>query len=98
MTGILLLITGIAGIIIYGYLVFFYENPTLILSITAFVGVALILAIVGWIGYTMATTPPPEPLDVSDTPEPEVPSEPDATETPKTETSKKPASKEEKPK
>ena len=31
-------------------------------EITAFVGVLLLLAILAWIGYTMATTPPPEPI------------------------------------
>lgn len=32
------------------------------MEVTAFIGVALILAILAWIGYTMATTPPPEPV------------------------------------
>ncbi len=68
MTGILLLATGVCGIILYGWLLFFY-NATLILQITAFCAVAIILGIIGWIGYTMATTPPPEPLEVSDLPE-----------------------------
>jgi len=68
MTGTLLLAIGVCGIILYGWLLFFY-NATLTLQITAFGGVAIILGIIGWIGYTMATTPPPEPLEVSDLPE-----------------------------
>jgi predicted DNA-binding transcriptional regulator len=40
--------------------------------VTAFVAVFLILGILSWIGYTMATTPPPEPL----TDIPEVSTEP----------------------
>ena len=70
-TGALLLIIGLAGILIYGYLLFFVDAgmTTLILQLTAFLGVAIILAIIAWIGYTMATTPPPEPLDMGEVPE-----------------------------
>ena len=70
-TGTLLLIIGLAGILIYGWLLFLYNASmtTLILQITAFLAVAMILAIIAWIGYTMATTPPPEPLDVGEVPE-----------------------------
>ena len=66
--GILLLI-GVAGIVIYLYLLFIADSAIslLILKITAFLAVAMILAIVAWIGYTMATTPPPGPIDVSET-------------------------------
>jgi len=70
-TGALLLIIGFAGILLYGWLLFFYSATmtTLILQLTAFLGVAMILAIIAWIGYTMATTPPPEPLDMGEVPE-----------------------------
>jgi predicted DNA-binding transcriptional regulator len=51
---------SILGIIVYGLLIYYW--PLLILEITAFVGVLLLLAILAWIGYTMATTPPPEPI------------------------------------
>lgn len=59
--GILLLTAGVLGIIIYGWLVFFSKWSLFVLQLTGFIAVALILAIVSWIGYTMATTPPPEP-------------------------------------
>ncbi len=70
-TGSLLLIIGLAGILLYAWLLFFYSASmtTLVLQLTAFLGVAVILAIIAWIGYTMATTPPPEPLDVGEVPE-----------------------------
>jgi len=61
---------SIIGIIVYGVLLIYYADWTL--RVTAFLGVALLLAILGWIGYTMATTPPPEPI----TDIPEMPSEP----------------------
>jgi predicted DNA-binding transcriptional regulator len=51
---------GIVGIILYALLLLYVWEITI--RVTAFVGVALILAILAWIGYTMATTPPPEPI------------------------------------
>ncbi len=51
---------SVVGIILYGSLMYFW--PTVILQITAFVAVAVLLGILAWIGYTMATTPPPEPI------------------------------------
>ena len=59
--GGLILVGSIVGILIYLYLIIFYS--LLVLMITAFVGVALILGIMAWIGYTMATAPPPSPLE-----------------------------------
>jgi predicted DNA-binding transcriptional regulator len=55
-----ILLGSIAGIIIYGILLFY--RAILILEITAFLGVVVLLGILGWIGWTMATTPPPEPM------------------------------------
>jgi predicted DNA-binding transcriptional regulator len=51
---------SIVGVIVYGLLIWYW--PLRVLEITAFLGVLLILAILAWIGYTMATTPPPEPI------------------------------------
>ncbi len=51
---------SILGIIIYGLLIWYW--PLLVLEITAFAAVLVLLAILAWIGYTMATTPPPEPI------------------------------------
>jgi predicted DNA-binding transcriptional regulator len=55
-----ILIGSILGIIVYGLLIYWW--PLLVLEITAFVAVLVLLAILAWIGYTMATTPPPEPI------------------------------------
>ena len=51
---------SVIGIIVYGLLIYWW--PLIVLEITAFVAVLLLLAILAWIGYTMATTPPPEPI------------------------------------
>jgi predicted DNA-binding transcriptional regulator len=58
--GSVILVGSVLGIIVYGLLLYYW--PLLVLEITGFVAVAVILAILGWIGYTMATTPPPEPI------------------------------------
>jgi len=55
-----ILIGSVLGIIVYGLLIYWW--PLLVLEITAFVAVLILLAILAWIGYTMATTPPPEPI------------------------------------
>ncbi|MDG6922842.1 MAG: transcriptional regulator [Nitrososphaerota archaeon] len=62
--GAALVVGAILGIIIYGILMFYNGGiALLVLKITAFVAVAAILVILGWIGYVMATTPPPMPLE-----------------------------------
>jgi len=53
----------VIGIIIYGWVLFFTEWTILLLQLTGFVAVAAILGILAWIGYTLATTPPPKPIE-----------------------------------
>lgn len=62
MIGAVLMIGSIAGIVIYGWLLTTPYN-LLLLQITAFVAVAGVLGIMAWIGYTLATTPPPKPIE-----------------------------------
>jgi len=57
-----ILALSIIGIVVYAVLLYLYPRP--VLQITAFVAVAGILGITAWIGWTMATTPPPTPLEV----------------------------------
>jgi predicted DNA-binding transcriptional regulator len=65
--GSAILIGSILGIVVYGLLLYFPWSWRWTLRITAFLGVALLLGILAWIGYTMATTPPPEPItDIPD--------------------------------
>jgi predicted DNA-binding transcriptional regulator len=51
---------SIIGTIFYAVLLLYAWEITI--RVTAFIGAALLLAILAWIGYTMATTPPPEPV------------------------------------
>ena len=64
--GILLLVGAVAGTVLYFWLVFFIA-PLLILHLTGFIVITGVLAIIAWIGYTMATTPPPEPIEFEET-------------------------------
>lgn len=58
---------SVLGIVIYGALLALPWAWEWTLRITAFLAVALLLGILAWIGYTMATTPPPEPItDIPD--------------------------------
>jgi predicted DNA-binding transcriptional regulator len=60
--GAIILLVSIVGLVVYTLLLYWY--PVVVLQITAFIAVALVLVIMGWIGYTMATTPPPAPLEI----------------------------------
>ncbi len=65
--GSALVVGAIVGVLVYGFLLFYFGADSKValytLEITAFVAVLGILAILGWIGYVMATTPPPVPLE-----------------------------------
>jgi predicted DNA-binding transcriptional regulator len=63
--GSALVVGAVVGVIIYGVLLFGLGSKIALytLEVTAFVAVIGILAILGWIGYVMATTPPPVPLE-----------------------------------
>ncbi|MEM1550833.1 MAG: transcriptional regulator [Candidatus Bathyarchaeia archaeon] len=64
--GATLLAVSIIVIVAYVWLVFF---PPLrgvdlfLLKLTGAVAVVGVFAIIGWIGYTLATTPPPKPIE-----------------------------------
>lgn len=66
--GAIILLVSILVIIVYGWLLFFTVWELIVLKITVFVALALILAILAWIGWTMATTPPPKPIEAEAAP------------------------------
>jgi predicted DNA-binding transcriptional regulator len=61
--GVLLLLACLLGIAVYGWLLFLTSWSFLLLQLTGFVAVAGVLGILAWIGYTLATTPPPKPIE-----------------------------------
>ena len=66
--GASLLIIGIAGIIIYVWLLL-TPYDILVLKITAALAVLSVFGILGWIGYTMLSTPAVPPM--TDKPSPQ---------------------------
>ena len=61
--GALILVGSILGILAYFWLVFLSPWILLTMQLTAFIAVAAVLVIIAWIGYTLATTPPPRPIE-----------------------------------
>lgn len=64
--GTIILAVSVIVIIVYIWLVFFPPLAGVdlfLLKLTGAVAVAGIFAILGWIGYTLATTPPPKPIE-----------------------------------
>jgi len=61
--GVLLLIASIVGVLLYFWLLFLSAWAYIILQLTVFIAVGFVLFILAWIGYTLATTPPPKPIE-----------------------------------
>lgn len=64
--GSILAVISIIVIVAYVWLVFFppmYGADILVLKLTGTVAVVGVFTILGWIGYTLATTPPPKPVE-----------------------------------
>jgi len=60
--GAVILVASVAGVVVYGWLL--YALAMVVLQVTAFLAVAAVLVIIAWIGWTMATTPPLETIDL----------------------------------
>jgi uncharacterized membrane protein len=56
-TGAALLIIAIVAFIIYSYLVLGSQYSMIIIQLTVLAAVAVLLTVLGWIGYTMLTAP-----------------------------------------
>jgi len=63
--GALLMLGSVAGIVVYLWGIFVAEQwvQELFLRLTGAVAVGGVLGILAWIGYTLATTPPPKPIE-----------------------------------
>lgn len=59
-----LIVVSIIVVLIYLYGLFFNEPlGQWLVKLTVFIAVAGVMGILGWIGYTLATTPPPKPIE-----------------------------------
>ncbi len=70
--GALLVLISIVVMVLYIWLVFFPGYPpgllppgidVIILKLTGTVAIIIVFGILAWIGYTLATTPPPKPIE-----------------------------------
>ncbi len=61
--GGVILVGSLAGVVVYFWLLFMSPWATLTIQVSAFLAVGMCLLIMAWIGYTLATTPPPMPLE-----------------------------------
>jgi len=61
--GSLILVGSLAGIAAYFWLLFMSPWAWLTIQVSALAAVGMMLLIMAWIGYTLATTPPPMPLE-----------------------------------
>ena len=62
-TGWIILIGSLLGIVVYFYLLFLSPWCWLTIQVSAILAVGGVLLIIAWIGYTLATTPPPMPFE-----------------------------------
>ncbi|BAN90218.1 transcription regulator containing HTH domain [Aeropyrum camini] len=63
LVGFGLLIGSLAVIIVYAYLVFFTGWWELVIKLTGLMAVAGFFGLLAWVGYVLATTPPPKPIE-----------------------------------
>ncbi len=61
--GFSLLAVSVLVVAVYGWLVFATEYYLLVLKLTGFMAIAGVFTVLAWIGYTLATTPPPKPVE-----------------------------------
>ncbi|MGC9009435.1 MAG: transcriptional regulator [Sulfolobales archaeon] len=63
--GIGLVIISLLAMVVYGYLVFLTppDVSILVIKLTVFIAFLAVFGILAWIGYTLATTPPPKPIE-----------------------------------
>lgn len=62
--GWVLVAVSVAVIFLYGWLMWFNEELSMVLiKLTLTIAVIAVFGILAWIGYTLATTPPPKPIE-----------------------------------
>jgi predicted DNA-binding transcriptional regulator len=57
------MLVSLSIIVGYGWILFFTGWTLLLIQLTLMIAVAAVLGIIAWIGYTLATTPPPKPIE-----------------------------------
>jgi len=60
---LVLLVVSIVIIVVYAYVMFATHYALFLLELTGVVAVAVVFGILAWVGYALATTPPPKPIE-----------------------------------
>ena len=58
-----MLLGSIIALIVYVWAVLLSEWWVIVIKLTGVLAVGAVLVILAWIGYTLATTPPPKPIE-----------------------------------
>jgi HTH DNA binding domain len=61
--GLALLVVSVVIIVVYAYVMFATHYALFLLELTGVVAVAVVFGILAWVGYALATTPPPKPIE-----------------------------------
>jgi len=61
--GLVLLVVSVVVIVAYAYVMFETHYAFLLLQLTGVVAIAVVFGILAWVGYALATTPPPKPIE-----------------------------------
>lgn len=59
----MLAVLSVIVVLVYAWILFFTEWALLLIQVTLMIAVAGLAGILAWIGYTLATTPPPKPIE-----------------------------------
>jgi predicted DNA-binding transcriptional regulator len=61
--GLVLLVVSVVIIVAYAYVMFATHYAMFLLELTGVVAIAVVFGILAWVGYALATTPPPKPIE-----------------------------------
>jgi predicted DNA-binding transcriptional regulator len=61
--GLVLLVVSVVVIVAYAYVMFATPYALFLFELTGVVAIAVVFGILAWVGYALATTPPPKPIE-----------------------------------
>ncbi len=61
--GAVMLLVSVSVVVLYAWILFFTRYDLILLKASALAAVIVIFGILGWIGYTLATSSPPRPME-----------------------------------
>jgi len=61
--GLAIVVASVAIVVVYNYVLFATSYYLQLLKLTGAIAVTAVFGVLAWIGYTLATTPPPKPIE-----------------------------------